>query len=69
MVINYNNNNPTSKQVCSVMLTIQQLAVINCHPSHTTDEFEVREVIFVTQARVWIYLEGVIIPVKTNHIS
>lgn len=50
------------------MLTIQKLAMINCHPSHTTDELKVREVIFVTQARVWIYLEGVIIPVKTNHI-
>lgn len=48
----------SSKQI----LTIQKLAMVNSHSSYTTYKFEVREMIFIAQARIWIDLQRIVIP-------
>lgn len=50
------SDNYIKKEVLGLILTIQQFAVINCHPSYPANKLEVREVIFITQSRVGIYL-------------
>lgn len=50
------SDNYIKKKVLGLILTIQQFAMINCHPSYPANKLEVREVIFITQSRVGIYL-------------
>lgn len=49
--------------------TIQQLAVVDGHPRYTPDEFEVGEMIFVAEARVWVDLQREVVPVRPAHCS
>lgn len=47
-------------------LTIQQLAMVHSHASHTANEFEVGQVVLITQARVGVDLQCVVIPAQTH---
>ena len=41
--------------------TIKQFPMVHSHSSQPTNELEVRQMLFVTQARIWVNLERVII--------
>ena len=44
------------ENILSCVLTIQQFAVIHCHSGYPANKLEVREVIFITQSGIRIYL-------------
>lgn len=53
---------------CQV-LTIQELPMIDSHPSHTANELEVWEMVFIAQPRIWIDLQSVVIPAMNETAS
>lgn len=51
------------------LLTIQKLPVINGHSSHPANELKIRQVVLITQTRVGVDLQGVVVPATfTQHI-
>lgn len=50
-------------------LTIEQFSMIHRHAGHTADELEVGEVVFVTQTRVRVNLQRVVVPGRQTQQS
>ena len=52
--------------IIDILLTIKQFSMENSHSCYPSNKFEIRQMFWVSKARLWVYLQGVIISENIN---